>query len=202
MERVSIRFLWVLAFGLLFTGGCCTSAQPNTYQLPVSLEGQHQSNWCWAASGQMIMRYHTADVAQCTEVNDATGRTDCCNSPVPEECNVTGWPDFAKYGFSFDRTSSAPLGWQTIRDQIACNSHPLAFSWFWLDANGVADGTGHMMVIYGYETIDGQQWVDVNDPAPWDLSSGGSASLKLYSDYVSGPDHSHWDDFYNVQKKK
>jgi hypothetical protein len=40
--------------------------------------------------------------------------------------------------------------------------------------------------------------VDVNDP--WGRGNGGGEQYLLsYSEYVSGSDHVHWADFYNIR---
>jgi len=103
-----------------------------------------------------------------------------------------GWPEFDKYGFSANTTSDAPLSWADVKKQIYCYHKPIAFSWHW------NSGGGHMMVITGYAVIDGQNWVFINDP--WAPNVGGQYSI-TYDDYVSGSDHTHWNDYYNITKK-
>ena len=55
-----------------------------------------------------------------------------------------------------------------------------------------------MMVITGYNTIDGINYLYINDPLEVNI---GSKYAITYTEYVSGPTHSHWDDFYNLTKK-
>lgn len=55
-----------------------------------------------------------------------------------------------------------------------------------------------MMVATGYVTIDGVNYVSVNNPWPPNV---GDLYTKTYDDYVSGSDHTHWDDYYNVRKQ-
>ena len=86
----------------------------------------------------------------------------------------------------------APLSWMEIRRQIAMLKKPIAFSWKYVD------NTGHMMVITGYNTVDGINWLTVYDPLEVNIGSTYSIS---YDEYVSGPTHTHWDDFYNLTKK-
>jgi hypothetical protein len=182
------------AFGFLFTSllaGCCNPA--NIGSVPVTLNGQLQTNWCWAASGQMTMNYlHPAsNVQQCDEANKEFGRSDCCNASVPSACNNGGWPEYGKYSFTANTTSDAPLTWAQIQSQIYCAKKPFAFSWHW---NG---GGGHMMVATGYVTIGGTNYVSVNNPWP---PTGGVQEIYTYDKYVggSGWDHSHWNDYYNI----
>jgi len=167
------------------------SPQP-TSVLGVPLYPQLTGGWCWAASGEMCMGFLGTDVTQCDEANKELKRTDCCDDPTPFVCSSGGWPEFDKYDFTFDKTTDAALTWDQLREQISCRKKPVAFSWHW---NG---GGGHMMVARGYVTTpSGLKFVFVNNPEPLDV---GDASFKTYSDYVSGPDHTHWDDFYNINK--
>jgi hypothetical protein len=148
--------------------------------------------WCWAASAQMCMEFLGTNVSQCTQANNEFGRTDCCNSPVPSDCVNGGWPEFDKYNFTFKRTSNAALSWDDIKKQIYCYKKPVAFSWHW------TGGGGHMMVITGYAVIGGEQYLFINDP--WAPNVGNQTSI-TYANYVSGSDHTHWDDFYDITKK-
>jgi Papain-like cysteine protease AvrRpt2 len=176
--------------------GCCNPA--NIGSQPVSLNGQQTGMWCWAASGQMTMNFiHAAsNVQQCDEANKRFGRNDCCNSPTPNACVNGGWPEYDKYNFKADVTSDAPLSWDQLTNQIYCGKKPFAFSWHW---NG---GGGHMMVAMGYVTVNGVQYVSVNNPWPPSSStmSGGVQEVYTYDKYIGGQaqDHTHWNDYYNI----
>lgn len=165
------------------------TATASAGSLSVPLRPQQVSNWCWAASGQMIMHYLGATrVTQCDEANKRLGRTDCCNSPTPSACNVGGWPEFEKYGFSYS-TYDGALSWASLVNEIN-NYRPVAFSWGW------TGGGGHMMVARGYTTLSNINYVDVNDPWP---PNAGDQYLTTYSNYISGSDHVHWTDYYNIR---
>jgi len=168
---------------------------PAQTSLAVTLRPQETGMWCWAASGQMVMQYHGVNVAQCTQANNRFGRSDCCNTPTPQACISGGWPEFDKYGFSFTRTSNTALTWDQLRAEIAdsesCGNRPFAFTWHW------PGGGGHMMVAIGYDTVDGVNYVEINDP--WAPNVGDHRFI-TYDFYVESPgDHTHWDDFYEVQ---
>ncbi|MBV8977720.1 MAG: C39 family peptidase [Alphaproteobacteria bacterium] len=164
---------------------------------------QRQSNWCWAASAEMAMRYLGLDVPQCVQAsyefrppNDGSpdvGRNKCCDAPSTN-CNQGGWPQFSTYHFDASNTSNAPLSFEQIRTEIDAK-RPVLFSWHWV-GNG-----GHMMVIVGYVTIGNLQYVVVNDPEPYtDLNEpdGGTRTTMSYETYVSGWDHTHWNDYYDI----
>ncbi len=193
------RISWAVNLPLLLAmAGCCNP--PNIAALPVTLRGQQTNMWCWAASGQMTMNHlHPASsVVQCDEANRRFGRNDCCNNPVPNACVQGGWPEYEKYSFTAKVTSDAPLTWAQLRSQIHCAQRPFAFAWHW---NG---GGGHMMVATGYVTINGTNYVSVNNPWPPSnpqlAENGGVQEVYTYDNYVGGAgyDHSHWNDYYDI----
>ncbi|UGQ46495.1 papain-like cysteine protease family protein [Massilia endophytica] len=177
--------------GLL--SACCNPPLVATVDVPTL--PQQASNWCWAASGQMTMRYLGHDVAQCTQANNRFGLSGCCNNNGGS-CNNGGWPEYEKYGFTADQTSDTALTWAQVRSQIYCRKKPVAFSWHW------PGGGGHMMVLKGYLTVGNVQYVDINDPLPHtnlQTLSGGTESVITYSHYVSqAGHHTHWNDYYNI----
>ncbi len=185
------RWLKVLAIaGLTLILGACACRPPLLSSQSVTLRAQEHSNWCWAASGEMVMDFLGVDVSQCQQANQRLGRNDCCNNPFPNDCNKTGWPEFSANGFKFDRTNDAPLSWDEVRSQIHCKEKPFAFSWHW------PGGGGHMMVVYGYVTINDVNYVSVYDPLPVGI---GTDVIYTYDYYDESPGHhTHWDDFYNV----
>lgn len=181
----------VLALGV---AACCNP--PVQESLGVTLRPQETGMWCWAASGQMVMEYQGTNIPQCTQANNRFGRTDCCNSPVPGGCVNGGWPEFGKYGFTFETTSNAALSWDALRKEIAdssyCGRRPFAFTWHW------PGGGGHMMVAIGYRTVDGVNFVEMNDP--WAPNIGDHRFI-TYDYYVASPGHhTHWDDYYRVRR--
>lgn len=198
-----------VALGLciaVFIGGCCKPAVIGS--LPVQLHSQETGMWCWAASGQMIMHYLGHDVSQCVQANNRFGRTDCCSidlCPAPTEpapawpnpCNCVcgGWPEFGKYDFSSKHTTNAALSWDDLKNQVSdapnCKRRPFAFSWHW------PGGGGHMMVVKGYVTLAGTDYVVILDP--W-APCAGDERIITYDYYVeSAGHHTHWDDYYDIE---
>lgn len=180
----------VLVVSLLLCASCCNPPE-NIGSQAVTLHGQETSMWCWAASGQMVMGFLGTAVTQGDEANKRFGRADCTNSPVPASCIQGGWPEFDKYGFSFKTTSNAPLSWADLKAQIYCAKKPFAFTWAW------TGGGGHMMVATGYATLNGTHYVAVNNPLPVNM---GAQYLTTYDEYVSGTNHTHWNDYYDVTR--
>jgi Papain-like cysteine protease AvrRpt2 len=186
-RRMTILFAMLL-------GGCCNPPLVATVDVPTL--PQQASNWCWAASGEMTMKFLGADVGQCTEANNRFALTTCCNNNSGS-CNNGGWPEYPKYGFTSTQTADTALTWAQVQSQIYCSNKPVAFSWHW------TGGGGHMMVLKGYLTVEDVQYVDVDDPEPFtDLTtlSGGTETIMTYARYVSDTDHTHWNDYYDITK--
>lgn len=163
--------------------------------LDVPRYGQQTDMWCWAASGEMIMTHlgATGDVSQCAQANKQFDRTDCCTNF--ENCDVGGWPEFDKYGFFF-RGKAQPLTFVHLTAQMT-NNKPVGFVWAW------TSGGAHYMMIRGvFQNAAGEQFLHVNDPAPWNANkaNGGTAKLITYAEYIVAPDHSlYWND-YDIKK--
>lgn len=198
MEKISNRNYLLVFFLVVFSAGCCNPKAIES--LAVTAHSQETRNWCWAASGQMIMDYLGNNVAQCTQANNRFGRNDCCDidlCPNPEQnhaCVTSGWPEFNKYGFSSTHTTNAALSWSDLKEEISdssnCGRRPFAFTWKW------PGGGGHMMVATGYKTEDGINFVEVSDP--WSPCVGDHNFI-TYDYYVQSPGHhTHWDDYYEV----
>jgi hypothetical protein len=180
------------------SGSCGSGKIDWTYATPltVALRPQEQNEWCWAASGQMVMDYLGQHVEQCDEANWANGRTDCCTNPTSQSgaCDNPGWPDFAHYGYSSTTVNSA-LSFASLAAQA--QTAPVAYSWSW---NG---GGGHMMVVIGTSSITDTstntttQYVEIDDP--WSPNIGDQAYL-TYTAWVSGSTYTHGSDIYGYTR--
>lgn len=170
-------------------GNCMPN--PNGRYLNVTLRPQEENFWCWAASGEMVMEKLGATITQCDEANKRFRREDCCNSP--DDCDRGGWPQFEKYGYTSDTTNNEALSWEDVKKQIDCRRVPFCVTWRWV-GNG-----GHMMVISAYKSINGENQVKLINPLP--VGTGSSRWIR-YSEYVSGPDYTHWDDFFNIRIRR
>ena len=156
--------------------------------LPVNLRPQQTILWCWAASCQMVTEYiGNKTINQCNQASDYFNKS-CCNSPTSLACINGGWPQLDRYGFSFKRTRGQALSWDDLKGQID-REKPFCFSWRW------TGGGGHMMVVIGYEIQNGNRLVWIHDP--WDVNEGSTHPIS-YDAFVQGSDHSHWDDFYDI----
>jgi len=194
MKTVKFSFF----FALLIAVQCMTSlmAQYKPADAPYvggflegfNLQGQQQSQWCWAASGAMIMKYVSAANApeQCTEATNRNGG-ECCTNGSSTTCNQPGWPEWSKYGFSAIQNGTV-LTFEQIKTTLKANS-PVAFSWRW------NSGGGHMMTVSGWHIINGQEYVYVRDP--WPVGKGVTKWM-TYKAYVSGANYTHGWDVHNI----
>lgn len=195
MRRLVLLFLPILtSFIPRPRQGMNTDCTPDASVslLPINVFAQEELQWCWAASGQTCMHFFQIDVSQCTQAKNRFSVNSCCQSPESGSCNIGGWPEFYKYGFSSDSTTEMALTWDEIKRQIDCLKKPIAFSWHWKGSR-----SGHMMVITGYQVLGGKNYVRVFNPLP--VNSGGT-SLMEYDNYVAGSDHTHWNDYYNITR--
>ncbi|MGA8301578.1 MAG: hypothetical protein WCB53_02975 [Terriglobales bacterium] len=155
---------------------------PAAYNLIVPVVGQQQSEWCWAACGQMIDNYvdPLPVVQQCMEANAmfnpngpepqppansgcTTAWSDCCSNGSSCSCDVGDGGPNPQYPFNlYGNSTGSTLTWDQLRYQIWVVNEPFAFGWSWYPCCGA-----HIQVVTGYETdAQGNQWVYVNNPEP------------------------------------
>jgi hypothetical protein len=175
------------------------AAQANTTNnhLPIALVAQEQSQWCWAATAEMTMRFKaeaaTLVPPQCSQATKAQdnakflrgrGRQDCCannNANASQKpCNSPWFPEYDKWGFEANWTNSgvAP-SWEQLK-QLIDNKQPLAFLWSW---KPVSEGYAHYMVAIGYSETSNNRIVHYLDPSP---VGKGAKKTVFYDVWVGG----------------
>jgi len=197
--------------------------------LSLRYEPQAGRNWCWAASGQMVMELlgvHQEDACQCRQAERVLGVTGCCVTPgacvpaagLPASCDEPRWPAFVegpeRFGFDYrttcdglprrqddDRCDARPLGWYELSTEI-CAGRPVLAS---LRSRGSA--LGHLVVVKGFSSHYGHR-VLVVDPGQLcppgrdcegELDEGFWLS---YEEYAAGwGGLVHWVDFYGLRKR-
>ncbi len=180
-----------------YFSGCCDPEIIGS--VPNQLRPQETNNWCWAAVTEMLADHFDIAVNQCDLANTSFGRTDCCKFQTPgtscpktDSCDTPGWPMLDEAGLKF-ATSSNGLDWEDIQYEIYCDDTPMGYAY------GTPGVVGHVVVIKGYVTAGGTDWVVLNDP--WAPCSG-SERLITYNDYIDPPGTStHWTTWYNIEKK-
>jgi hypothetical protein len=92
---------------------------------------QSETNWCWAACGEMIMQPRGIPQTQCT-LASTQFTLQCCPSPgAPKGCNVGAWPDLAypNRGLPTSRIKY-PLSQATVSAELAAG-RPVQVCYQW-----------------------------------------------------------------------
>jgi hypothetical protein len=145
---------------------------------------QSTGSWCWAASAETVMSYHTqstypnqCDIATEIARQRRGSAADCCADKDHPDCDRTGLPSWAfqEYGFNW-KTVKGPLKREKLAGQI-CDNGPLIFILRYVG------GGGHTFVVEDYEYDE-----DTDDFSVWvyDHSWGGRYIRWPYENYVSG----------------
>jgi hypothetical protein len=186
-----------VAAGLILAGCPCTPEIVGS--VPNTLHPQQTYNWCWAAVTQMLAQHLGITITQCDLANHRFSRTDCCTNvtsgsdcPKNDSCNKPGWVDLDYAGAKSDEDTTA-LTWEQIRSQIYCIKKPMGYAY------GTPGVVGHVIVIKGYITIGGTNYVVLNDPWP---RCTGAERVITYNEYADpSGSATHWNTWYNIAKK-
>lgn len=133
---------------------------------------QEQSNWCWAASTQVVALHNgVGSLSQCNMASRWVANTSdgyCCNAANAQSsyCNRGGVPEttLGFYGI-LDRQSSYPLPQADIVSEVR-GGYPLIITVMW------PQGGGHALTIYGaasYASNGGR----IDTVNIWDSANGG-----------------------------
>jgi hypothetical protein len=180
----------------LFLAGCC---KPELIgNIPNTLRSQETNNWCWAATTQMLAQHFDITVSQCDLANHRFGKDNCCSPqnagsscPKTADCNQAGNLELDYVGLKFN-VSTAPLSFADLQRQIFCSKKPMAYAYG-------GTGIGHVLVIKGYFTVNGTNYLVLNDP--WSPCVGAERAITYeeYADPTGAP--THWDTYYDLAKK-
>ena len=186
------------------------------------------NNWCWAASGQMIMELlgeEPKKACQCRQAEQVLGVKGCCVTSssclpaddLPARCDQPRWPAFVekpdRYSFEYKTTCDSlekrqddescdgkPLGWTELTAEI-CAGRPVIAS---LRPRGSA--IGHTVVVKGFSSRPHRR-VLVLDPSKL-CPSGRDCEGELdegfwisYEEFAAGWDgRVHWVDFFGIRR--
>lgn len=162
-----------LARGVAMVAAATIVASPGVASagdLPINQEVQEQDQWCWAASGLTIAKFHhKGNVSQNEFCNMARGFPQ--GSSCPNEGGLLQYDQqaFRELGLS-EGTVTPPIPFQSVQSEID-SQRPIQTGIYW------TAGGGHSQVIYGY----GGDTVAVGDPWP----SSPRYSEMPYDSYVS-----------------
>jgi hypothetical protein len=205
------------------------ACQERVLSLRFSPPAGRANNWCWAASGQMIMELlgeEPKKACQCRQAEHVLGVKGCCVTPsscvpadeLPAGCDRARWPAFVekpeRYAFSYATTcdglagrqndetcASRPLAWDDLTAEI-CAGRPVIAS---LRPRGSA--RGHTVVVKGISSrpdrrvlvVDPSRLCPTGRDCEGELDEGFWLS---YEEYVAGWDGMvHWVDFYGIRRK-
>ncbi|WP_417612430.1 papain-like cysteine protease family protein [Owenweeksia hongkongensis] len=189
--------LLTMFIGSMALSSCCTPEVVGS--VPNTLRDQETNNWCWAATTQMLAEHFDISVKQCDLANHRFGETDCCDPanegsscPKNSDCNRPGWLELDFAGLTFSETTTA-LSWDNLKKQIYCKKKPMGYAY------GTPGVVGHVLVVKGYITVAGTDYVILNDP--WSPCVG-EERLITYSQYLDPAGSStHWRTWYDLAKK-
>src|SRR6478609_4406714 len=127
--------------------------------LSFDMQAQTQTNWCWAATATSVSHFYwlLSTWTQCKVACGELGRTDCCNSTVPGACNVPWFLDGALTRTDNFVSIMGVATFQQVRAEIDAG-RPVGARVGW------SGGGGHFMAIYGFSTVGGVEYFDIDDP--------------------------------------
>jgi len=126
----------------------------------------------------MVLRFYhrpAQDVRQCSLANAFFLRNDCCNNPVPGQCNV-GINEIDVVNIYANNQVTATqqgrrLSFTELRNEIQAE-RPVETKYQW---NG---GGAHVVIVRGYRETRTDQFVTVNDP--WPFYQSGDLPLQVF----------------------
>jgi Peptidase_C39 like family len=146
------------------------SSCPQSKSLPIPLEQQQTSAWCWSAAAKMAMSYKGTPHEQCFIVDGVRQNQLGIKSPstccIAQPQIVSGcgdvlsfsWRALKEFNFTYDRVDESRFGWDKLRTQV-CGDGPIIY------AEDYWTGGGHEYILKGFrEASDGKRWVVIYDP--------------------------------------
>lgn len=112
----------------------------------LTVEGQQQTNWCWAAVSNSVSHFYDAAStwSQCTIVNAELGQTTCCTNGSSSACNKAWYLDKALTRVGrLQSMASGTITFATVKSLINGGRPPCA-------RQGWSGGGGHFMAITCY----------------------------------------------------
>jgi hypothetical protein len=112
--------------------------------------------------------------------------------PKTSDCDTPGWVDLDFAGAKSSESATA-LSWANLKSQIYCAKKPMGYAY------GTPGVVGHVVLIKGYVTVDGTDYVVLNDP--W-APCTGQERLITYAEYSDPAGMAtHWNTWYDIAKK-
>ena len=162
---------------------------------------QEQTNWCWAACIEMVLRYYDTSVAQqCELANELfVGVPDCCSEPSSPECNKP---------CEIEEISTLYLH-RNIQSQLVDENVSFSTLQSEIDADRPVEilfqykqkeKRGHLVIVRGWYTIETEEYVHVNDPKDDDADL---PRMVAYSELLNAYGEGKWTSTWiKIQRKK
>jgi hypothetical protein len=132
--------------------------------LQFAMQCQGETNWCWLAAAASVADFFaTGPYVQCGLAQQlVTGLppgVGCCASPVPSDCNKSGFPSAALTQVSHSQGSYANLApFVDIQNEIR-KGNPVVLRIIY-----AGSGVSHIIVVIDAFDQGGQQIFEVDDP--------------------------------------
>lgn len=152
---------------------------PTAKIIDVPQIAQEQTNWCWAACIEMVLRYYgTSAARQCELANELFSRSDCCSEPSNPECNKPCEIEEISTLYSRKNIQSQfvdkYVSFSTLQSEIDAD-RPVEIVFYQRK-----EQRGHLVIVRGWHTIEAEEFVHVNDPK----DSTGASRIAAYSELL------------------
>lgn len=141
------RLFQFLMLGLGLTLVPWKNAHGIEFVLSYPLIGQQETNWCWAATDQMLRQYYSDNAQQCQIANFGLNKNNCCDRfPAPSDCNKPSGLSFLKMsGIYSYQPWAGGISYSRIRTQLLNFGRPVIYTIQYVGGSGV----GHVRTITG-----------------------------------------------------
>jgi Papain-like cysteine protease AvrRpt2 len=136
------------------------AAADGTRALPISVQHQLQSNWCWAACATSTSGFYDPATTwgQCTLVNAELGHATCCEEGGSGACNIPWYLDrVLRRTGNFGSKMKGRAPWNTVRAELDAG-RPVGARIGW------KGGGGHFVMLTGYRSAGEVHEVEIQDP--------------------------------------
>lgn len=160
---------------------------PTAKIIDVPQIAQEQTNWCWAACIEMVLRYYGMSAArQCELANELFSRSDCCSEPSNPECNKPCEIEEISTLYSRRNIQSQfvdkNVSFSTLQSEIDAD-RPVEAAFYQRRKE-----KGHLVIIRGWYITEAENFVHVNDPK----DSDGASRIVAYSELLDAYEEGKW----------
>lgn len=146
--------------------------------LPLTMEPQAQTNWCWAAVASSVGNFlqdenPAGNLSQCEVAAAVLAGKDCCNDP--DSCNVDKLLEDAlnAVGHMNGQPFSGPTTFDSVK---TLTSPPYSVP---IGVRVAIGADGHFLLIVGFLDDDERQWIHTADscygPGTYDINEFASS---------------------------